>query len=384
MSASRNLQRGFTLVELMVAVVVGMALTLAITTIMTRYESGRRVLTASNDLSLTSAYLSFELDRQLRSAGSGYAQGSELFGCMLRVSRSGAVILPRPGTFPAPFNTVDTSPRLIPLVIHAGAGTGGSDVLAVMTGASALGETGIDIKPTSTTDTSLRLQNTVGIVGNDLVLVGEPALGCMVQQVAANFVGGATELLSLAGDYAAAQSGTLRLTDFSTNADPTKAFVLGNTVGRPPQLQLIGVGANATLVSLDMLKLDNTDTVLPLANGVLDLRALYGVDSDADGSVDSWVAPGAANFTAAALTDGSAAAQTRLRSILAVRVGVILRSDRVEKEAVSPTTVVLFSDLAAGVQHTRTLSADERYQRIRGVEFTVPLRNMMLSSRQAL
>ena len=51
-------QRGFSLVELMVAVVIGLALTLALTTIMVRFEGGRRVLTSSNDLSLTSAYAS--------------------------------------------------------------------------------------------------------------------------------------------------------------------------------------------------------------------------------------------------------------------------------------------------------------------------------------
>lgn len=379
MNVTRRPQQGFTLVELMVAVVIGMALTLAITTIMTRYESGRRVLTASNDLSLTSAYVSFELDRQLRSAGSGYAQGSEFFGCMLRVSRGGAVILPRAGSFPVPFNTVDVSPRLIPLLIHAGAGSEGSDVLAVMTGAAALGETSLDVNKASTTDTSLRMQNTVGIAGNDLVLVGDPDLGCMLQQVAANFVGGATELLSFGGDYATAQTGTLRLTDFSIGSQQTKAFVMGNTAGRLPQLQLIGIGANATLVSYDMLKLSGADTVLPLSNGVLDMRALYGVDNDANGSVDGWIAPSAAGYTAAELANGSNTA--RLGTILAVRVGLILRGDRVESSQVSPATVALFSQLGAGLTHTRTLSSDERYQRVRVVEFTVPLRNLILSPR---
>lgn len=377
-------QGGFSLVELMVAVVIGLALTLALTTIMVRYEGGRRVLTSSNDLSLTSAFVSFELDRELRSAGSGFAQSPEIFGCTLRVSRSSTQILPRGAAFPVPFDQVNTSPRLVPVLIHAGLGAGGSDVLAVLTGASGLGELGIDVKPLSATDTDLRIRNTVGVVANDLVLVAEQGRGCLLEQVTSPFVGGASELISFGGVYAATDVDGLRLSDFGSSANPSKVWPLGNVVGRAPQMQLLGVGDKATLFSYDLLRLNGGDAAQPLANGVVDMRALYGVDTDADGRIDSWVAPTTVGYTSASLSDGTAASQARLQTILAVRVGLVLRSDRVEATALSPASIVLFNDLPAGVKYTRSLSATEQLQQFRGVEFTVPLRNAMLSYRSTL
>ena len=384
MTPSLQQQRGFSLVELMVAVVIGLALTLALTTIMVRYEGGRRVLTSSNDLSLTSAYVSFELDRQLRSAGSGFAQSPEIFGCTLRVARSATQILPRGAAFPAPFDQVNTSPGLVPVLIHAGLGVGGSDVIAVMTGASGLGELGIDVKPLSATSTDLRLRNTVGVSANDLVLVAEQNRGCLMEQVTSPFVGGATELISFGGVYAATDVDGLQLSDFSSSANPSKVWPLGNVVGRAPQLQLLGVGDKSTLFTYDLLRLTGSDAAQPLANGVVDMRALYGVDTDADGRIDSWVPPTAAGYTSANLSDGTAASQDRLKTIMAVRIGLVLRSDRVEKTALSPASIVLFSDLPAAVNYTRTLSATEQLQQFRGVEFTVPLRNVMLSYRSTL
>ena len=164
----------------MVAVVLGMALVLALTTVMIRHDSGKRTVISTNDLSLTSSYVSFSLDRELRSAGSGFTQDSRnTFGCLLRVARGGAQILPRAAAFPAPFAGVPQQVRLAPLLIHAGVGTGGSDVLAVATGSSGLGEAPIQVQLGSATADDLRVANTVGLRGNDLVLVAEDGVGCM-------------------------------------------------------------------------------------------------------------------------------------------------------------------------------------------------------------
>jgi type IV pilus assembly protein PilW len=379
----RTALRGFTLIELLVAVVLGMALVLALTTVMIRHDSGKRTVVSTNDLSLASSYVSFALDRELRSAGSGLTQDSRnTFGCMLRVARGGAQILPRAAAFPAPFDGVPQQVRLAPLLIHAGVGTGGSDVLAVVTGSAGLGEAPIQVQLGSATANNLRMANTIGLRGNDLVLVAEGGVGCMLQQVAAPFTGSADQLLSFGGAYAKAEIDSLPLASFgATNT----AFVslLGNTTGNRPMLRLFGVGANATLFSHDMLQLDGTDTAQPVVDGVADLRALYGVDTTvpSDGVIDAWVAPTAAGFSVANLTDGSLAAHDRLLTILAVRVGMVLRSDRIERDEVAPATLTLFSDLPVALQHSHAIAADLRHQRFRTVEFTVPLRNVMIAAR---
>lgn len=375
--------RGFTLVELMVAIAIGMVLTMALTTVMIRQDAGKRTLVSNNDLSLTTSYISYALDRELRSAGSGFTQDwRNSIGCLLRAARGGTQVLPRTAAFPAPFAAVPQQVRLAPLLIHAGAGTDGSDVLALATGAAGRGETPIRVQPASATASSLRLTSTIGLRGNDLVLVAEDGVGCVLQQVAAPFTGGANQLLNFGGTYAGAEIDSLPLASFGVGST---AFVslLGNTAGNLPMLRLIGVGDDATLVGLDMLQLDGTDTAQPLVDGVVDLRALYGVDSDADGRIDSWVAPTAVGFTAAALTDGSLAARERLMRIMAVRIGMVLRSDRIEREDVAASSLTLFGDLDAALHYTHAIDAGLRHQRFRAVEFTVPLRNVMITARAA-
>ncbi len=369
---------GFTLVELLVAVVIGLAVTLAVTLMLTRYESGRRTLTSVNDASIGGAYVSYLLDRSVRSAGSGFMQSwVNAGGCRVLASRSGTQVLPRGSAFPAPFATVPQTVRLAPVVVHAGAGTGGSDVIAVQTGSSGLGEAPMPIQPGSATADDLRLASTVGLRGGDLVLVYQDRTNCLVQEVQAGFAGGADQLLEFGGTYADSDIAGVELDDIGAS-EPAWVVPLGSTGAARPLFQLIGVGANATLVAHDMLRLDGTDTVVAIADGVADLRVRYGIDSDGDGRVDSWQSPASTDWTGATLQSGSEAARVRLSQILALRIALVTRTQTPERNAVAPASLVLFPDLDAALQVTRTLSADERQLHWRVLDFTVPLRNALL------
>jgi type IV pilus assembly protein PilW len=372
---------GFTLVEMLVAVTIGMALTLAVTVMLVRYESGRRSLTAQNDSSIGGAYVAYSVDRMLRSAGSGYAQAwRNSFGCRIMASRAGTTTLPRAAAFPAPFATVPQAVRLAPVVVHAGLGTDGSDVISVATGASGLGESPLRVLPGSATATGLRVPATVGLKGNDLVLVFQEATDCMVQQVDSAFAGGAGQQIDFGGTYADDDiSGTL-LTGMGAT-DLAWVAALGNTANNRPSFQLLGVDANATLVAHDMLQMDGSDAVVPIADGVADLRARYGVDTNDDGRIDSWQDPATAPWDAATLLDGTTTSRLNLSRIVAVRVGVLMRSNLPERDAVSASSVKLFSDLGSALEVTRTLTSAEQKMRWRPLEFTVPMRNMMLIPR---
>lgn len=368
--------RGFSLPELMIALVIGLVLILVISTMVSRQESMRRGVTSGNDLTSNAAYVAYLLDRELRSAGTGFSQAStENWGCSLNVSRNNSQLLPATAPFPAPFAAVPQSYVLAPLMVHAGAGANGSDVIAVASGNSALSEMALPVAPTSATAGQLKLANTLGIRGGDIVLISQAGVGCMLQQVTNGFVGGSSQVLNFGGMYAADNVNGVALTDFSNG----NAFVslLGNVVGNQPRVQLIGVADNATLVAYDLLRLAG-DAPLPLVEGVVDLRVRYGL-ANAAGQVTTWVAPTAEGFTATELTNGSAAALNNLRSIYAVRIALVLRSDLAEKEAVTQKTLTLFSDLDAALQHSYTVPTDTTNQRYRTVEFTVPLRNVRFS-----
>ena len=369
-------RRGFTLVELLVAVTISMGLMLAITLMLIRSESGRRTLTSVNDVASTGSFLAFTLDRTLRSAGSGFTQSwQQSFGCPLNASRSNASILPRASAFPAPFASVPTTVRLAPLVIHAGAGTGGSDVLSVGTGASGLAEAAQRMRPASADSTSIRMASSVGLRGGDLVALMQADGTCMLQQLDAGFTGGADVQLDFGGTYYANTINGIALTAMGVTQEVWVA-PLGNATGNRPAFQLIGVGANATLFAYDLLRLDGSDDPTPIADGVQTLRARYGVDTNGDGIIDSWVDPGTAPWNAATLLDGSLASRNNLRNIVAVRVGVVLRNALPDRNAVSASSLTLFSDMATALQVNVTgLDTSLRY---RPLEFTVPLRNQLL------
>jgi type IV pilus assembly protein PilW len=369
---------GFTLVELLVAVVIGLAMTLAVTLMLTRYESGRRTLTSVNDASIGGAYVSFLIDRSVRSAGSGFMQSwVNAGGCRVMASRGGTQVLPRTAAFPAPFAGVPQTVRLAPVVVHAGIGTGGSDIIAIHTGSSGLGEAPMPILPGSVTTDDLRLGATVGLRGGDLVLVYQDTTNCLFQEVRAGFTGGADQQLLLGGTYADSDIAGVELIGIGAT-DPAWVVPLGNTGAARPQFQLIGVAANATLVTHDMLQLDGTDAVVAIADGVADLRVRYGVDTDDNGRVDTWVDPASTGWTGAELQAGTEAARQNLARILALRIALITRTQTPEREDVSPDTLVLFPDLDPALQIDRDLSADERKLRWRVLDFTVPLRNPLL------
>jgi type IV pilus assembly protein PilW len=380
---SRRVAQGFTLVELMVAVAIGMALILAMTLMMARFETGRRSLTSVNDASQGGAYVTYALDRLLRSAGSGYVQGwREAFGCKLAAARGGVAVLPRASAFPAPFASVPQNVMLAPVVVHAGAGTDGSDVIAVTTGSSGMGESPMPVTANSATATALRVPATVGVRSSDLLLIYDGGADCMVQQVESPFTGGATQDLNFSGTYAASVVGTAILANMytatSVTGNPAWVSMIGNESTNRPSFQLIGVGDNATLVAHDMLRLDGSDTPVAVADGVGDLRVRYGLDTNADNIVDTWADPGVAPWDAATL-QGGVAARNALRQIIALRIAVAVRSSQPERTVQSPATLTMFPDLATALQATRTLSSDEQLLRWRVLDFTVPLRNVLLA-----
>jgi len=399
MNPERTLQRhgvasirGFSLVELLVSVAIGLVLTLILTTLIARQEGSRRTLTSGSDMTTNSAYLSYILDRELRSAGSGFIDHwgagtpmdplHAIVGCPLTAARSGAQILPRAAAFPAPFAALPLAPILAPVLIHAGAGAGGSDVLAVAAGASGLSESMLTLLPGSAAADQVRLNSTMGLRGGDLMLLAEVDLPagvnrCMLQQVAAGFVGGTSQQVNFGGQYASNNVGSLALVTFGTTGVSTSvAAAIGNTTGNTPRFQFFGLGTNNTLFSYDLLNLNGLDAPQPIAEGVAELRALYGIANPA-GVFTGWVAPTGA-FGVATLTNGTPASQAALRSIVAVRIGLVMRSDLVERDAVNKNQLNLFASLSPGnFTYTYNVPAGQERQRFRAIEFTVPLRNML-------
>ncbi len=376
---------GFSLIELLVAMAIGLIVTVAITSVMVNFGNGRRTGTALNDANQSAIYSGFVMDRYIRNAGSGFAQRSdEAFGCLINASENGTVLLPHAGNYPAPFDGIPAATRarrLIPVLIEQGAAGAGGDVVTVIAGTSGMGEWPQAVAAASVTVAGLQLGNTLGWRGGDMLLLADNTVpaGCLIEQVRNGFAGSATTQLPFsgapsAGSYYTAAGQTVSPSSFGAGND-TLAIQLGNATGNPPQFQMFAADASARLQSFDLLR---DDGVVPLADGVIEMRAIYGttLTTNPNRTRDDWADPGAPPFTAAELNTGSAAALINLRRVVAVRVAVILRSSLRERDPIDqPGSVTMFSGLPG--ERTRTFTAEEMHYRYRTVEMTIPLRNML-------
>jgi type IV pilus assembly protein PilW len=392
---------GFSLIELLVAMAIGLVLTLAIASVLVRTEGSKRSTTSINDINQSGAYATYLLDRYLRPAGSGYSQSWQTtFGCLLNASVGGTAVLPLPSAKPVSpslaFSKVNFPMRLAPLIIgkdmaDTATETRG-DVLRVMSGTSGVGENAQAVKPGSVTTDEVSLPTALGYATNDLVLFADNSVSsCLVSQVGTHAYTLATPKLPLSGTY---------YRDPSVFGADSIALQLGRYDDNLPQFLLIGVGDNNILFSYDLLKKEPPDATI--TDSVVEMRALYGLDNKPvgpsgvslpDGVADEWV-DATGDFDAAKLMNGSAASRQNLRQIVAVRVGLILRTSLAERsKASAPSgvtdaetteqgnakTLTLFADQPTALQKIRTLTVAERAYRFRTVEVTIPLRNVLMA-----
>jgi type IV pilus assembly protein PilW len=366
-----------TLVELLVAMTIGLGVTLAITSMLITSENHKRTTTSTNDAEQTGAYAFYALDRAIRGGGSGFASSAlgtdrGVLGCKLNVS----AILPRAAALPAPFAAFAASAnlRVVPVLIAPNQSLGGSDVLLIMNGSGSAGGVPRQVTGTGGANTVV-LDNSVGFMANDLALLsqsGTTGADCLLEQVTG--IGGST--LTVGGTYYTAGTSTT----FTTLASSTSTYVtpLGNATANNLQLTLYGVDNNRTLFSYDLLQGTGVDASQAVADGVAQLHAIYGVDNDGDGVQDNWASPSDAGYDVNTVMTSP----PLMQKILSLRVSLVLRSNYYDKNPVSPANLTLFKGLTnatgGSLEQAVALNLDDQHYRYRVFEFTVPVRNMLL------
>jgi type IV pilus assembly protein PilW len=424
-------QRGMTMIELLVAMAIGVIVTLAVSQLLYTTENFKRTTTSTNDADQTGAYAVHALDRALRSAGSGIAQSAYsssqagVLGCRLNAGS----FLPRTTAYPAPFSTyflggaTPTALRVAPVLIGGGqsdaqgAGVYGtnvkSDVLVVMSASGAAG--GVTrANYGAGSSTSIVLESTVGFNQYDVLLISQSGTtDCLLEEVANVPASGSTlTLQNNATTYPYYTTGTT--TTLTTLDGSTASFItpLGNaappTAASPAspnniQFTLFGVGTNATLYSYDLLQNQyyvqgqgQNNMPQAIADQVVQMNAIYGVALPATPSVF-------ANWADPILTSGydintvmTTPATQQL--IVAVRVAIVVRGEYYDANsnncantlnnpncnntslfALSASSLTIFSGLVdvKGTSLAKTIFLNPQY-RYRVFEFTVPLRDMIL------
>jgi type IV pilus assembly protein PilW len=394
--------KGMTLVELMVAMTIGLGITLAISSVLISSENHKRATTSTNDAQQTGSYGYYALDKALRGAGSGIAESAfptdvGVLGCHLNA----AGIFPRATPFPAPFgaflggitNTLNVAPLLIG---QSQSQDGVSDVIMVMSGSGAAGGvsrqiTGGGSATTATLDNTVGFANSAGVANNDLLLVSQSGVAdCLMEQVFSI----APPTLNLAGTYYTATAATTSMAALASN---TSSYVtpIGSAAANNVQFLLFGLDTNRTLYSYDLLQNLNLvggaggDTAQAIADGVVQMNALYGIDTVGGGIQNAWAGPGDPGWDISTVM----ASPAKMKQIVSVRVALVVRGEYYDTKrsnagtpiAVSPPTLTIFNGLKNGPSGTGAslakvinLNATEQQFRYRVFEFTVPLRNMLL------
>jgi type IV pilus assembly protein PilW len=399
-------QKGMTLVELMVAVTIGLGITLAISSVLIASENHKRTTTSTNDAQQTGSYSFYALDKALRGAGSGIAESAfpsdvGVLGCHLN---AGGILPHTSGPFPQPFANfllgAAGTLNVAPLLIGQGQSQDGvSDVIMVMGGSGSAGGvsrqiTGGGNAISATLDNIEGFTNNSPNPSNDLVLVSQSGVpDCLMEQVTTLTPPAPT--LNFGGVYYTATGGTASM---ATLAGSTSSYVtpIGNAGANNIQFMLFGLDNNRTLYSYDLLqnlKLMGgaaADSAQAIADGIVQMNALYGIDSNGDGIQDAWAGPGDAGWDINSVMNSP----VKMKQIVSVRVALVMRGEYYDTTRkpdgtpvpVSPPTLTIFNGLSNGanftggtsLQQTITLNATEQQFRYRVFEFTVPLRNMLL------
>ena len=386
---SGRAQRGVSLVEVMIGMVVGLIATWVIIQSFTASEGFRRNVAGSADALQTASIVSIPLATRLQEAGAALAQGQLAWGCSLSVQRAGATVLPSPNAFPDPFSGFPQNVHASPVAILDGGSTG-SDVLMIFAGMSGSGNNGVIYSVNGSTmvvnnSSGLALKNS-GQSANDLLLTLPAVAGslgtCQVVQVASAYSNGSAVSDSTFGGKVMPSQGALTypvsLTDIPLNAATygVPAIKVSGAVihlGREESVvsSLFSVNSRNELVEMDLLGRNATQTI---GENVFLLKVRYGIDSNNDNVIDSWVVP-TGDWAASALMAGNAASATRIAQIRALRVALVMRSSQVVTSDYKPGEISLFSDLGDGAYSYSLSSAEQAYQ-YQVYDWVVPLRNM--------
>lgn len=367
-----HLQQGMTLIELMVALTVGLLLALAVTTVIAVTLRQQKVSAAVGERDQAGAYAIAQLDKYIRSAGSGFSKTSlfGMLGCTLHATKGSTTLLPA-ASLGAPFASVSSlkAPAVAPVLVETGVGANGSDVIFVMAAHGGAADVPRAVLPAGSTVPTLAFNNVINFAAKDLVLLAANGHSdCYISQISTTASVSAT--VGLGGSYYAAS----QITPLQAIVDSKAAYLaaLGNSAGGYPVARLFGVGNGDMLYQYDVLQLASSSAGT-IAEDVSHVFALYGVDTDNDGKVDTWVSPGAAGWTVTDLK----AASSKINQILAIRVAVVTHSHGTKEAGISPATLYAFADLGS-LKKTITLTSTQRADRFKVMESIIPLRNNLL------
>ena len=373
-SPSPQFMRGMSLPEILAAVLIGLIGMVVIMQVYATSEERKRTTTGTSDAQINGNIALFTMESTSRSAGFGMVTATDnMLGCTTLGYNSNR---------PAP----DFSFLMAPVVITVGA-AGAPDQITVIYGDSPNVVQGNEFVAGAATGSDFPLKNAAGILAGDLVVAYEAGLDCSLAEVtgflpaAINTVqhtAGATYTYINTAGVPVSPTATYNKGGGSGVSYSTAAMLY--TLGRSPTVVTYQIG-NDKLQTRTLIPyvpgtdLDNDGTSdSDIGDGIVQLKALYGKDTNGDAVVDTWNA----TLPADAL---------QWMQVRAVRIALLARSAKFEKTAVTADCIAPNdppnSPYWSGGCFAMTDPADGtdwHFYRYRTYETVVPLRNMIWSN----
>lgn len=210
--------RGFTLIELMVAVALGLLTTLVIAQVFLQSEGNKRTTTSGSDAQVNGALALYALQRDIQMAGYGLSAMPGAVGCPTTAQNNGTTVL--------------SSVPLVPVSITFGA-SGASDTLTVLysqgSGYSVPLKVSVDH---AKTDVSFTVPSTWGVATGDMLLA-----------VPAAWEGSSTEWCTLFQATSSASDSATQIQNANTSVwNQALSFIMPAT-GYPAGSALLNLGS---------------------------------------------------------------------------------------------------------------------------------------------
>ncbi len=362
-------QSGVSLVELMIAVTIGLLATIVIFTVYKNADGYKRTTVGVGDAQSNGAIALFTLERYIRTSGSSLVTTNEvqpggftatkanlLLGCALSGFPNANVISGPAGAPTTPIAPV----RIVDGSLLTGGIASTSDAIVIMAGNADIATNPTRAAPIAGGSLSLvGVQNLYGwrIGGagrpSDIALLtidrpsggSTSAIPCAARRIAAVSVTSGSGAITLAG------------------ATPAIGYVPRSSLhnlGPSPFFLTLSINAQQELVETNFARVATGESAIPevriVADGIVSLQAQYGIDDNQDDVIDRWVEPvgvwgNPVLVDVPGTVSGSGVAA--ITKIKAIRIAVLARSahyaapDRDTNACVATATVPNWRLLAA-------------------------------------
>lgn len=351
---AKDANKGFTLVEVMVAMVIGMVGIIIMMQVFAAAEGQKRSTTGAGDAQSNGAMALYALQRDIRQSGYGFNALNAL-GCPL--------------TLGAPSSA--TLSQLAPVIINAPvtdvpAGDDNTDTLLIAYGSSEGSPEGDAI--TSLNGTQLGVQTPVNFANGHRVIAAPsaPLNGCVLTLGSVSAIAAPNVTVASSG---AVEGGSL----FNLGATPRiLAYAIHKGNLTVCDYMSTDCGAVCTAVDGPLGTTANgscSASWVPIVSNIASLRAQYGHASTATSGVDSWDQATPPVTTPSQTTLACLWARTS-----ALRIALVARNGQVDKDVL--TAVAPVWEGSADVAFDLSGRANWQNYRYKVYETAIPVRNL--------